>query len=115
VVNDFGGDAHGTGGSSAPAERALRIARPVVKRSRTASVNNPGAGANMVRARLRGRVDILVNTQALRDASFQVELTLLHVIDVHLLGSIRTGPPCCRQLPISTSTSGIYGNFGQAN
>ena len=73
-----------------------------------------------------GRVDILVNNAGiLRDKSFaKMELTDFRaVMDVHLMGSVHctnaVWPHMVEQgygrILMTTSASGIYGNFGQAN
>ena len=73
-----------------------------------------------------GRVDILVNNAGvLRDKSFaKMELADFRlVMDVHLMGAVH----CCKavweimrqqqygRIVMTTSSSGLYGNFGQAN
>jgi NAD(P)-dependent dehydrogenase (short-subunit alcohol dehydrogenase family) len=130
VVNDFGGDVHGTGGSSEPAERVAEEIRRAGGEaiSHGADVANPGQVADMVARALERwkRIDVLVNNAGiLRDASF-AKGTLADfrtVIDVHLVGAA-----VCSQavwghmrnagygrILMTTSTSGIYGNFGQAS
>jgi NAD(P)-dependent dehydrogenase (short-subunit alcohol dehydrogenase family) len=93
-----------------------------------ASVTDESAVASMVSQTLStwGRVDILVNNAGiLRDKSF-AKMSLADfrlVIDVHLMGSA-----ICTQavwetmraqrygrIVMTTSSSGLYGNFGQAN
>ncbi len=130
VVNDFGGDVHGTGGSSEPAERVAAEIREAGGDaiSHGASVTNAEQVAHMVAAVVErwGRVDILINNAGiLRDASFlKSQLADLRtVLDVHLLGSYVCSQavwPHMRaanfgRILMTTSTSGIYGNFGQAN
>ena len=130
VVNDFGGDVHGAGGSSEP---ATRVAEEIIRgggeaMAHGADVTNPRQVADMIdRAVERwGRIDVLVNNAGiLRDASF-AKGTLADfrtVLDVHLVGSA----VCCQavwphmraasygRILVTTSTSGLYGNFGQAN
>jgi NAD(P)-dependent dehydrogenase (short-subunit alcohol dehydrogenase family) len=130
VVNDFGGDVHGTGGSSEPAERVAGAIRQAGGEAMAhgASVDNPEQVAHMVAAVMArwGRIDILINNAGiLRDASF-AKSTLSDfraVLDVHLLGSAICSQavwPHMRaanfgRILMTTSTSGIYGNFGQAN
>jgi NAD(P)-dependent dehydrogenase (short-subunit alcohol dehydrogenase family) len=130
VVNDFGGDVHGTGGSSEPAERVAEEIRQAggLAMSHGASVANEEQVAHMVAAVIErwGRVDILINNAGiLRDASF-AKTTLADfrtVLDVHLLGSAICSQavwPHMRaanfgRILMTTSTSGLYGNFGQAN
>jgi len=73
-----------------------------------------------------GRVDILVNNAGiLRDKSFaKMELADFQlVVDVHLMGAVN----CCKavwalmneqkygRIVMTTSSSGLYGNFGQSN
>jgi NAD(P)-dependent dehydrogenase (short-subunit alcohol dehydrogenase family) len=73
-----------------------------------------------------GRVDVLVsNAGILRDKSFaKMDLADFRlVLDVHLMGAVH----CCKALwplmqeqkygriVLTTSSSGLYGNFGQAN
>jgi NAD(P)-dependent dehydrogenase (short-subunit alcohol dehydrogenase family) len=73
-----------------------------------------------------GRIDILVNNAGiLRDKTFsKLELENWHaVIDVHLTGSLNATkcvwPIMVEQkygrIIMTTSTSGLFGNFGQAN
>jgi NAD(P)-dependent dehydrogenase (short-subunit alcohol dehydrogenase family) len=130
VVNDFGGDVHGTGGSSEPAERVADEIRQAGGQamSHGASVANEEQVAHMVAAVMErwGRIDILINNAGiLRDASF-AKTTLADfrsVLDVHLLGSAICSQavwPHMRaanfgRILMTTSTSGLYGNFGQAN
>lgn len=130
VVNDLGGDVRGEGGSSAAAEA-------VVAEIAAAGGEAIADGANVadeaqVQAMVKkaldawGRVDILVaNAGILRDKSFH-KMALADfraVLDVHLWGSV----VCTRKVwetmreqgygrvAFTTSASGLYGNFGQAN
>ena len=92
------------------------------------SVTAETAVAAMVQLALRtwGRIDILVNNAGiLRDRSFgKMELADFRlVVDVHLMGAAI----CCKavwetmreqksgRIVMTTSSSGLYGNFGQAN
>ncbi len=93
-----------------------------------ASVTDEGAVASMLERTLRewGRVDILIsNAGILRDKSF-AKMSLgdfRHVIEVHLMGSVicakAVWEPMRQQqygrIVMTTSSSGLYGNFGQAN
>ena len=130
VVNDFGGDVHGTGGSSEPAERVAEEIRSAGGEaiSHGADVSNPEQVADMVARALERwqRVDVLINNAGiLRDASF-AKATLADfrtVVNVHLVGSAVCSQAVWPQMRdagygrilMTTSTSGIYGNFGQAN
>ena len=93
-----------------------------------ASVTDAEAVSAMVEtvAEKWGRVDILVNNAGiLRDKSF-AKMSLEDfrlVVDVHLMGAVN----CCKavwdimrqqeygRIVMTTSSSGLYGNFGQAN
>jgi len=93
-----------------------------------ASVTDEGAVATMVARTLAewGRVDILVNNAGiLRDKSFaKMSLDDFRlVVDVHLMGSVictkavweRMREQRHGRIVMTTSSSGLYGNFGQAN
>ena len=130
VVNDFGGARDGTGGSSEAAEA-------VVAEIEAAGGEGLANGANvvdrdqvaaMVQQTLDkwGRIDCLINNAGiLRDRSFG-KMTGEEwdaVIAVHLTGSANCSLAVWNQMKaqnygrivMTTSTSGIYGNFGQAN
>jgi NAD(P)-dependent dehydrogenase (short-subunit alcohol dehydrogenase family) len=130
VVNDLGGRVDGTGGSSAAAEA-------VVAEIEAAGGEAIADGANVAdHAQVQsmvdetmdrwGRVDILVNNAGiLRDKSFNnMDLAdFRSVIDVHLMGSVY----CTKavwgtmreqnygRIVMTSSSSGLWGNFGQAN
>ena len=93
-----------------------------------ASVTDEAAVAAMVQRTLQawGRIDILVNNAGiLRDRSFaKMELEeFRQVLDVHVMGAAI----CCKavwepmraqargRIVMTTSSSGLWGNFGQAN
>lgn len=130
VVADFGGAANGTGGSSGPAEAVAAEIRAAGGEALAygADVTQAEQVAEMVQAVMAqwGRIDVLINNAGiLRDASF-AKTTLpdfRKVLDVHLMGSV-----ICTQavwpimkaasygrILMTTSSSGMYGNFGQAN
>ncbi len=130
VVNDFGGARDGTGGSLGPADLVVEeiLAAGGEAIANGANVTDYGEVEAMVDAAISKwrRVDILVNNAGiLRDKSFsKMEMSDWHaVIDVHLNGTAN----CCRaawphmkdagygRIVMTSSTSGIYGNFGQAN
>ena len=130
VVNDFGGDVHGTGGSSDPAERVAEEIRRAGGEaiSHGADVSNPEQATDMVARALERwqRVDVLINNAGiLRDSSFAKGSLddFRKVVNVHLVGSAVCSQavwPHMRaagygRILMTTSTSGIYGNFGQAN
>ena len=129
VVNDLGGARDGTGAGSAMADQ-------VVARSRT-----PAVGGGQLRQRRRaegaeniiktaldefGKVDgVVSNAGILRDGTFH-KMPFENwdaVLKVHLYGGynvIRAAWPHLREqsygrVVVATSTSGLFGNFGQAN
>ncbi|MEA1672415.1 SDR family NAD(P)-dependent oxidoreductase [Nitrospirillum sp. BR 11163] len=121
VVNDLGAAAAETvaGEIRTRGGHALAIA---------ASVTDEAAVAAMVRQVMDawGRVDILVNNAGiLRDKSF-AKMTLDDfrlVVDVHLMGAAICSKAVWDimraqrhgRIVMTTSSSGLYGNFGQAN
>ncbi|MDQ7017958.1 MAG: SDR family oxidoreductase [Robiginitomaculum sp.] len=130
VVNDLGGARDGTGGS-------LSAAETVVEEIKAAGGEAIANGANvtkidevetMVKEAMDtwGRVDILVNNAGiLRDKTFlKMDLADFQmVIDVHLMGSVNCTKAVWEimreqgygRIAMTTSSSGLYGNFGQAN
>lgn len=130
VVNDLGSSRDGTGASS-------EAARAVVAEihasggdafANGADVTDEAAIASMVEATIErwGRVDILINNAGiLRDKSFakmeQEDFDL--VVKVHLTGTAICTKAVWGQMReqkygrivVTTSSSGLYGNFGQAN
>ncbi|GLQ06596.1 SDR family NAD(P)-dependent oxidoreductase [Sneathiella chinensis] len=130
VVNDLGGARDGVGASS-------EAARAVVAEIEAAGGEAIANGADVTNyeqveamvneAREKwGRVDILVNNAGvLRDKSFSnVELDDFgFVLDVHLMGAVNCTKavwPLMREqnygrVVMTTSSSGLYGNFGQTN
>ena len=93
-----------------------------------ADVSDVEAAAAMVDAAVQqwGRIDILINNAGiLRDKSFaKMDLAdFRKVVDVHLMGSVNctkaAWPHMVKQgygrILMTTSASGIYGNFGQSN
>ena len=93
-----------------------------------ASVTDEAGIGAMVRQAIDrwGRIDILINNAgALRDKSF-AKMTLedfRFVIDVHLMGAVICSKAVWEimreqrygRVVMTTSSSGLYGNFGQAN
>jgi NAD(P)-dependent dehydrogenase (short-subunit alcohol dehydrogenase family) len=130
VVNDIGASLSGAGLSDTPAEQTRQIieqrgGRAVISRD---SVGDWTSAQRIVQAALDafGRVDIVVNNAGiLRDAIFHKMAPgdWLDVINVHLNGSFyvsRAAAPHFRAqeggaFVHMTSTSGLVGNFGQAN
>lgn len=130
VVNDLGGAVNGTGGSSAAAQAVVDEirARGGVALANGASVTDFDAVQQMVQQAVDawGRIDILVsNAGILRDKTFaKMELAdFRQVVDVHLMGAVHAckalWPRMTTQkygrIVLTTSSSGLYGNFGQTN
>jgi NAD(P)-dependent dehydrogenase (short-subunit alcohol dehydrogenase family) len=130
VVNDLGGARDGSGGSLSAAEAVVAEIRAAGGEAMAngASVTDFEAVQAMVKQAVDawGRVDILVNNAGiLRDKSFaKMELADFRlVVDVHLMGAVH----CCKavwpymnvqkygRILMTTSSSGLYGNFGQSN
>jgi NAD(P)-dependent dehydrogenase (short-subunit alcohol dehydrogenase family) len=130
VVNDFGGARDGSGGSTEAAEQVVAEIQAAGGEAiaNGADVSSPEQVDAMVKQAMDtwGRIDVLINnTGILRDKSF-VKMTQDDwdkVIAVHLTGSeicTRAVWPIMREqgygrIVMTTSTSGLYGNFGQAN
>jgi NAD(P)-dependent dehydrogenase (short-subunit alcohol dehydrogenase family) len=130
VVNDFGGARDGSGGSLTPAETVVEEIRKLggVAMPDGADVSDFEQVKAMVDRATKqwGSVDLLcANAGILRDKSFgKMELAdFARVLDVHLTGTFY----CCKavwdgmrarnygRIVVTTSSSGLYGNFGQAN
>ena len=130
VVNDLGGAMDGTGGSSEAAEGVVAEIKAAGGEAiaNGGSVSDRAGAQSMVDDAMAawGRVDILINNAGiLRDKSFaKMELDDFQtVLDVHLMGSVnvtRAAWPIMREqnygrVVVTTSPTGLYGNFGQAN
>ncbi|GAA3140641.1 SDR family oxidoreductase [Planomonospora alba] len=130
VVNDLGGALDGTGASSGPAAEVVELIR---KNGGEAVVNaddvaTPEGARAIVQSALDsfGRIDVVVNNAGiLRDKSFG-KMTVEEwdaVIAVHLRGSFLVSHAAFPHLKeqgygriINTSSpSGLFGSFGQAN
>ena len=130
VVNDLGGSRDGTGAGS---EMADNVVREITDAGGEAVANydnvaNAEGGKAIVGSALDafGRVDVVVNNAGiLRDVSFAKmdDAQWDAVVKVHLYGTYhvtRAAWPHLREqshgrVIVTTSTSGLYGNFGQAN
>jgi len=130
VVNDLGGSVDGSGGSLTAAEAVAREINEAggTAVANSASVTDLDAVQGMVDDTIQrwGRIDIVVNNAGiLRDKTFaKMELANWHaVMDVHLTGSLNVTkcvwPIMVEQnygrIVMTTSTSGLFGNFGQSN
>ena len=130
VVNDLGGDVDGSGGSVSAAELVSQeiIGNGGQAIANGASVSDIDSVQNMIDQTMAtwGRIDVLVNNAGiLRDKTFsKLEVSNWHaVLDVHLNGSMNCSklvwPIMTQQnygrIVMTTSTSGLFGNFGQSN
>ena len=130
LVNDLGGDVRGDGGSVSAAQAVVDEIRAEGgdALANGASVTDFEAVKAMVQQAVDawGRVDILVNNAGiLRDKSFaKMELADFKlVMDVHVMGAVHCTKavwPLMQaqnygRIVMTTSSSGLYGNFGQAN
>lgn len=130
VVNDLGGARDGSGGSVSAAEAVVAEIRAAGGEAiaNGASVTDVAAVQAMVQQAIDtwGRVDVLVNNAGiLRDKSFaKMDLADFRlVMDVHLMGAVHctkaVWPFMTEQkygrIVMTTSSSGLYGNFGQSN
>jgi NAD(P)-dependent dehydrogenase (short-subunit alcohol dehydrogenase family) len=120
----------GLGLSSSAAEKVVAEIQEAGGEAITnaASVTDFGAVQGMVRETMEkwGRVDVLVNNAGiLRDRSFaKMDLDDFRlVMDVHLMGSVNCAKAVWEimqqqgygRIMMTTSSSGLYGNFGQSN
>lgn len=130
LVNDLGGARDGSGSSLTAAETVVAEIRAAGGEAiaNGASVTDFDAVQAMVQQAMDtwGRIDILVNNAGiLRDKTFaKMELADFRlVLDVHLMGAVHctkaVWPHMVAQkygrILMTTSSSGLYGNFGQSN
>ena len=130
VVNDLGGARDGSGGSVSAAQAVVDeiVAAGGEAIANGASVTDFDAVQAMVQQAVDawGRVDILVNNAGiLRDKSFsKMEIADFKlVVDVHLMGAVNCTKAVWAlmnaqkygRIVMTTSSSGLYGNFGQSN
>ena len=130
LVNDLGGSVDGSGGSVSAAQAVVDEIKALGGEAMAngASVTDFAAVQAMVQQAVDawGGVDILVNNAGiLRDKSFaKMEMDDFRlVVEVHLIGAVH----CCKavwsimqaqnygRIVMTTSSSGLYGNFGQSN
>jgi NAD(P)-dependent dehydrogenase (short-subunit alcohol dehydrogenase family) len=126
VVNDFA-PAHG---SASPADAVVQQIRAAGGEAiaNGASVTDFDGVSAMVQQAMDawGRVDILVNNAGiLRDKTFaKMDLADFRlVLDVHLMGAVNCSKAVWEimrgqqygRIVMTTSSSGLYGNFGQSN
>lgn len=130
LVNDLGGSLDGVGGSVSAAQAVVNEIKALGGEAiaNGASVTDLAGVQAMVQQAIDawGRIDILVNNAGiLRDKSFaKMEMDDFRlVVEVHLMGAAN----CCKavwphmqaqnygRIVMTTSSSGLYGNFGQSN
>ena len=137
MLNDLGGSADGRADGSPSAAGTSAAAQAVVSeivqmggeaQANGASVTDDDGVAQMVEETKKafGRIDILINNAGiLRDKTF-AKVTMEDfeaVVDVHMWGTVKVTKavwPHMREqgfgrILVTTSSSGIYGNFGQTN
>lgn len=130
VVNDLGGANDGSGASSEPAQEVVDLIKSKGGEAiaNFDSVAEPATANNIIKSALDkyGRLDGVVNNAGiLRDSIFH-KMSVADfeiVIKVHLMGSFYMSHAAARLFREQnsgsfvhfTSTSGLVGNFGQAN
>jgi NAD(P)-dependent dehydrogenase (short-subunit alcohol dehydrogenase family) len=130
VVNDFGGARDGTGRSTEAADAVVAEIEAMGGEAMAhgASVTDEASVADMVAQAMArwNRLDILVaNAGVLRDKSF-AKMTVedfRFVLETHLMGTVICAKAVWEimrernygRIVVTTSSSGLYGNFGQTN
>ena len=130
VVNDLGGARDGTGGGSKAADEVVAEIKAAGGEAvaNYDSVAEPEGGENIVKTALDayGKVDIVVNNAGiLRDKTFlkMEPQNWDAVIAVHLRGAYCVTRPAFDNMKangygriiMTSSSSGVFGNFGQTN
>ncbi len=130
LVNDLGGSMDGSGGNSAAAEAVVAEIKALGGEAiaNGSSVTDDAGVAKMIKDAMDawGRIDILIaNAGILRDKSFS-KMTIEDfelVLNVHLMGTMKPTKAVWEimkaqnygRIVVTTSSSGLYGNFGQSN
>jgi NAD(P)-dependent dehydrogenase (short-subunit alcohol dehydrogenase family) len=130
VVNDLGGSMDGSGGGSDAANKVVEEIKALGGDAiaNGSSVTDDAGVARMIKDAMDawGRIDILVaNAGILRDKTFaKMEFgDFSVVVDVHLFGTVKPVKAVWEimraqnygRIVVTTSSSGLYGNFGQSN
>jgi len=130
VVNDLGGSVDGSGGGSEAAHAVVEEIKGLGGEAiaNGSSVTDDAGVALMVKHAMDawGRIDVLVaNAGVLRDKTFaKMEIADFEfVLNVHLLGTVKPAKAVWEimrtqnygRIVCTTSSSGLYGNFGQSN
>lgn len=130
IVNDLGGSVDGSGGNSAAAEAVVAEIKAMGANAiaNGSSVTDDAGVQKMIDDAMNafGRIDIIIaNAGVLRDKSFS-KMTIEDfefVVDVHLMGSVKPIKAAWEimkeqnygRIVVTTSSTGLYGNFGQTN
>lgn len=130
VVNDLGGAVDGSGGNSEAAEAVVAEIKAMGGEAiaNGSSVTDDAGVQKMFDDTISafGQLDIIIaNAGILRDKSF-TKMTMEDfqlVVDVHLMGSVKPIKAAWDHMKerqygrivVTTSSTGLYGNFGQAN
>ena len=130
VINDLGGSVDGSGGSSEAAQKVVAEIKAGGGNAiaNGASVTDDAGVAHLIDQTMKewGRIDVIIaNAGILRDKSFsKMEIKDFQlVVDVHLMGSVKPIKAAWQimrdqqygRIVVTTSSTGLYGNFGQTN
>ncbi len=130
VVNDIGASVSGEGGDTGPAQRVVAeiVAAGGQATANTDSVSESASAGRIVQNALDvyGRVDVVINNAGILRDRFFHKMSLDEwdaVIKVHLYGAFYVSRAAANHFKEQgsgayvhmTSTSGLIGNFGQAN
>ena len=131
VVNDLGGNVDGSDdGSLSAAEKVVEEIKAAGGEAMAngASVTDVAQVEEMVKQTMDayGRIDILINNAGiLRDKSFSkvTDEDFRMVLEVHLMGTVNCTKAVWEimkeqnygRIVVTSSSSGLYGNFGQTN
>ena len=130
LVNDLGGSLDGRGSSDSAAQRVVdeitALGGSAAPNYDTVATSAGGQAIVSAAVAAFGRVDILVNNAGiLRDKAFHKmdDAMIDAVIDVHLKGALFVSRPAFAlmreqgygRIINTSSASGLFGNFGQAN
>ncbi len=130
VINDLGGSVDGSGGSSSAADAVVAEIKALGGEAiaNGASVTDDAGVKHLVDQTMDafGRIDILIaNAGILRDKSFsKMEIADVEVVlAVHVMGTIKPAKAVWEimkaqnygRIVVTTSSTGLYGNFGQTN